>query len=56
MLINKIMEARCFKCKCSREIKNAKEVKIKGKGGTERKALTGVCSVCGTKMFKFIKQ
>ena len=37
-----------------REIKDAKEITMKGKGGTERRAITGVCPVCGTKMFRFL--
>ncbi|MCD6550618.1 hypothetical protein J7K24_03710 [bacterium] len=47
-------EAYCVKCKKKKEIKNAKEITVKGKGGTERKAITGVCPDCGTKMFKFL--
>lgn len=48
-------EAYCVKCKKKMQVKNEKEVTIKGKGGTKRKALTGNCPECGTKMFKFIK-
>lgn len=47
-------EAYCVKCKAKKEIKDAKEVTLKGKGGTERRAATGVCPDCGTKMFKFL--
>lgn len=47
-------EAFCVKCKKKQPMKDEKEVEIKGKGGTTRKALTGVCSVCGTKMFKIL--
>jgi RNase P subunit RPR2 len=43
-----IMEAYCVKCKQKREMKNATEVTMKN----GRKATTGTCSVCGTKMFK----
>ncbi len=46
-------EAYCVKCKKKREMKNEKEVEMKGKGG-KRRAATGVCPVCGTKMFKFL--
>ncbi len=42
------MEAYCMKCKQKREMKDAKEVTMKN----GKKALSGVCSVCGTKMFK----
>jgi len=48
------MEAYCVKCKAKREMKDAKEVEFKGKGGTQRKALTGTCPTCGTKMFKIL--
>lgn len=47
-------EAFCVKCKKKQPMKDEKEVEIKGKGGTTRKALTGACSVCGTKMFKIL--
>jgi hypothetical protein len=42
------------KCKKKQEMKDVKEIEMKGKGGTKRKALSGVCSVCGTKMFKIL--
>jgi len=35
-------------------MKDAKEVSMKGKGGVERRAVTGTCEVCGTKMFKIL--
>lgn len=41
-------EAYCVKCKAKREMKDAKEIKMKN----GRPAMTGVCPVCGTKMFK----
>ena len=44
-------EGYCVKCKQKREMKDEKEVSMPGKGG-ERRAMTGTCSVCGTKMFK----
>jgi len=47
-------EAYCVKCKAKREMKDAKEVAMKGKGGVERRAMTGICPVCGTKMFKIL--
>ena len=47
-------EAFCVKCKTKREMKDEKEIEIKGKGGSKRRAITGVCPVCGTKMFKIL--
>lgn len=47
-------QAYCVKCKAKREMSNAKEVTMKGKGGTKRTALTGTCEKCGTKMFKIL--
>lgn len=47
-------EAYCVKCKAKKEIKNPKEVDMKGKGGVARKALTGACPDCGTKMFRIL--
>jgi hypothetical protein len=35
-------------------MKGEQEVAMKGKGGTERKAMTGTCETCGTKMFKIL--
>ena len=48
------MEAYCVKCKAKKEMKDEKEVKMKGKGGTSRRAITGICPVCGTKMFRIL--
>jgi len=45
---------RCMRCKAQRELKDEKEVAMKGKGGTKRRAMTGVCSKCGTKMYKIL--
>lgn len=47
-------EAYCVKCKSKREMKDAKEVEMKGKGTTKRRALSGVCPTCGTKMFRIL--
>jgi Zn finger protein HypA/HybF involved in hydrogenase expression len=47
-------EAYCVKCKKKRDMKDEREVTMKGKGGTKRSALTGVCPVCGTKMFRIM--
>jgi len=38
----------CVKCKAKREIKGERAVVMKN----GRNAITGTCSVCGTKMFK----
>lgn len=49
------MTGYCVKCKAKdREMKNAQVVDMKGKGGTMRKAATGECPVCGTKMYKIL--
>ncbi len=42
------MEAYCVKCKAKSEMKGAKEVTMKN----GKKAMTGTCTSCGTKMFK----
>lgn len=46
--------AYCVKCKAKRTMLNAQEVSMKGKGGTKRRAMTGTCEKCGTKMFKIL--
>jgi hypothetical protein len=43
-------EAYCVKCRAKRDMKNGKEVAVKG----ERRALAGTCMQCGTKMFKIL--
>lgn len=48
------MEAYCVKCKAKREMNDAKEVAMKGKGGKARRAMTGTCPKCGTKMFRIL--
>ncbi len=47
-------QAYCVKCKDKREMNEPQEVPMKGKGGVERRAMTGTCPVCGTKMFKIL--
>lgn len=47
-------EAYCVKCKAKRMMNDAKEVSFAGKGGGERRALSGTCEKCGTKMFKIL--
>jgi uncharacterized OB-fold protein len=46
--------AYCVKCKAKKEMKDAQEVEMKGKGGVARKAMTGACPSCGTKMFRIM--
>lgn len=46
--------AYCVKCKDKREMKDPKEVEMPGKGGVVRRAMTGLCGVCGTKMFRIL--
>ena len=48
------MQGYCVKCKAKREIQNEKEVTMKGKGKVKRRALTGTCPNCGTKMFRIL--
>ncbi|MFH1522756.1 MAG: DUF5679 domain-containing protein [Patescibacteria group bacterium] len=48
------MEAYCVKCKEKREVKDGKEVEMKGKGNVKRRALKGTCPVCGTTMFRIL--
>ncbi|MCL5412185.1 MAG: DUF5679 domain-containing protein [Candidatus Marsarchaeota archaeon] len=43
-----MVEAYCVKCKAKQEMKDAKPVTLKN----GKKATSGVCPVCGTKMFK----
>ncbi|MBI2573872.1 MAG: hypothetical protein HYV78_00545 [Candidatus Wildermuthbacteria bacterium] len=47
-------EAYCVKCKAKRDMKDEKQVTMKGKGGVERLAMTGTCPNCGTKMFRIM--
>jgi hypothetical protein len=48
------MEAYCVKCKGKKEMKDANEVEMKGKGGKPRRAMKGVCPDCGTAMFRIM--
>lgn len=43
----------CVKCKAKQDMKDAKEVSFKGKGGM-RRALKGKCPKCGTTMFRIL--
>ena len=46
----KMVEGYCVKCKTKREMKDAKEVKMKN----GRKAMKGKCSKCGTGMYRIL--
>lgn len=48
------MEAYCVKCREKREMQDEEEIVMKGKGGTKRRAMKGICPVCGTKMFRIL--
>jgi len=52
-IVDGMVEAYCVKCRQKREMKDGKEVTMPGKGG-ERRAMTGLCVVCGTKMFRIL--
>ncbi len=41
-------QAYCVKCKSKRDMKNEKQMTMKN----GRQAISGICTVCGTKMFK----
>jgi len=41
-------QAYCVKCKAKRDMKDEKQVTMKN----GQSALSGICTVCGTKMFK----
>jgi len=43
-------EAYCVKCKEKREIKDPEEVVMKN----NMKAMKGICTTCGTKVFKIL--
>jgi len=53
ILTNMADTAYCVKCREKRDMRDGKEVSMPGKGG-ERRALTGFCVKCGTKMFKIL--
>ena len=44
----------CVKCKKKQKIQSPKVVAMKGKGKTKRRAATGTCPACGTKMFRIL--
>jgi len=43
-----VIEAYCVKCKSKRDMKDDKRITMKN----GRPAVTGICTTCGTKMFK----
>ena len=43
----------CVKCKDKREMNDAKQVEMPGKGGP-RLAMKGVCPKCGTGMYRIL--
>ena len=45
-----MVEGHCMKCKQAREMKHSEEITMKN----GRRAMKGVCSVCGTKMFRIL--
>ena len=45
-----VMEAFCVKCREKREMKDEKQVTMKN----GRKAMSGKCGVCGTKLFRIL--
>mgnify|MGYP001209275385 CR=1 FL=1 len=49
-----MVEGYCVKCKEKREMKDTKDVIMKGGKGGDKKALKGTCSKCGTGMYKII--
>ncbi len=46
-------EAYCVKCRAKRNMTGEQEVTMPGKGG-QRRAMTGKCEKCGTKMFRIL--
>lgn len=44
----------CVKCKEKKEMSNAEEVTMKGKGKIKRRAMKGTCPTCGTRMFRIL--
>lgn len=48
------VQGYCVKCKDKRDMDEAKEVEMKGKGGKTRRAMKGKCPKCGTTMFRIM--
>jgi len=53
-MTDEVVQAYCVKCKEKRDMKDAQEVEMNGKGGKKRSAMKGVCPVCGTNMFRIM--
>lgn len=51
---DQVVIAYCVKCKAKQEMQEPKEVEMKGKGGMKRRAMKGICPVCGTTMFRIM--
>lgn len=49
-----VVQAYCVKCKDKRDMQDAEQVTMKGKGGKTRNAMKGKCPVCGTTMFRIM--
>lgn len=49
-----VPQARCMKCKADRDVRDPKVTEMPTKGGGKRRTLTGACSVCGGKVFRFL--
>ena len=45
------MQGYCVKCRAKREMRNPQQITMKN----GRPATTGICPVCGTKMFRIGK-
>jgi len=43
-------EGRCMRCKATKQMKNTEIVTMK----TGMKAVRGICTICGTKMFRIL--
>lgn len=51
-----VIKAYCVECREEREMNDPQEVEMPGEGGRGIPALKGACAVCGTGMFKILKQ
>ncbi len=49
-----MVEGYCVKCKAKREMNSTEETIMKGGRGGPKKAMRGICSKCGTKMYKIV--
>ncbi len=48
------MQGYCVRCKDKKEMVDAIEVEMNGKGGVKRKAMKGKCPDCQTAMFRIL--